>query len=102
MINNVFLVGNHTYSVNYDFVSGKYISNMYKNILVFPEIVKTVNGRDIVREKNTKNHYYVFDWIKPSKAGRGFMAKSRNFRTIKAATEYIEKNDQLIREMGCD
>ena len=99
MYNDVFVIDGRTYSANFDFWPAADFRQYYNKILVFPEIVKIVNGRDIVRERGMKKHYYVFDWIKPSKTGRGCMAKSRCFKTIKAAAAYIEKNDQINKEM---
>lgn len=49
------------------------------------ETVKTVKGIAITRAKGTRGFYYVN--IKEGKGWREF----HTFRTIKAATEFIEK-----------
>lgn len=97
---NVFTVNNTAYEIDYEYLPGNELINLYDVFHVFPEIVKTVNNRHIIREKGFKNHYIVYSWIK-NKDGK-LWAKSYHFRTIKAAAEYIEKNDQLIRETRCD
>lgn len=48
------------------------------------EVVKTVNGYDIVRMKGTKGAYHVN--IREDKGFREF----HTFKTIKAAVEFIE------------
>lgn len=99
MYNDIFVIDGRNYTANFDFLPATDFRQYYNKILAYPEIVKTVNGRDIVREHGMKKHYYVFDWIKPSKKGRGCMAKSRCFKTIKAAAAYIEMNDKINKEM---
>lgn len=49
------------------------------------ETVKTVNGHDIVRMRGTKGAYHV-----NVREGRGFR-EFHTFKTIKSATEFIEK-----------
>ena len=49
------------------------------------ETVKTVKGYDITRMKGTRGHYHVS--VREGKGFREFHA----FKTIKAATEFIEK-----------
>lgn len=49
------------------------------------EVVKTVKGYDITRMKGTKGAYHV-----NVREGNGFR-EFHTFRTIKAASEFIEK-----------
>ena len=56
----------------------KEISKMY-------EVVKAVKGYEIVRMKGTRGSYHV-----NVREGRGFR-EFHTFRSIKAATEFIEK-----------
>lgn len=49
------------------------------------EVVKTVKGYDIVRMKGSKGAYHV-----SIREGRGFR-EFHTFKTIKSATEFIEK-----------
>jgi len=49
------------------------------------EVVKTVKGYEITRMKGTKGIYHVS--IREGKGFREFLT----FRTIKSATEFIEK-----------
>ena len=49
------------------------------------EVVRMVNGYEIVRMKGTHGFYHVN--VKEGKGWREF----HTFRTIKAATEFIEK-----------
>lgn len=56
----------------------KEISKMY-------EVVKVVKGYEIVRMKGTRGFYHV-----TVREGRGF-SEFHTFRSIKAATEFIEK-----------
>ena len=56
----------------------KEISKMY-------EVVKVVKGYEIVRMKGTRGFYHV-----NVREGRGFR-EFHTFRSIKAATEFIEK-----------
>lgn len=50
------------------------------------ETVKVVKGFKIERAKGTRGFYFV-----TVKEGKGFRA-AYNFKTIKAATEFIENN----------
>lgn len=49
------------------------------------EVVKTVKGYEIKRMKGTRGHYHVL-----VREGKGFQ-EFHTFKTIKAATEFIEK-----------
>ena len=49
------------------------------------EVVKVVKGYEIVRMKGTRGFYHV-----TVREGRGFR-EFHTFRSIKAATEFIEK-----------
>ena len=51
------------------------------------EIVKVVNGKKVYRMKGTHGFYWVD--VKTNKNGTG---RSANFKTIKSAVEYINKN----------
>ena len=64
----------YTYIIKYE----RGNKNMY-------EVVKTVKGYDIVRLKGTKGAYHV-----SVREGKGFR-EFHTFKTIKAATEFIEK-----------